>query len=413
MLKSIKVINKKHKESTPTSFLEGLATIDFDRFYTTRVRILCHSLMWIILAAFYYIGFRYAFGSANFSAEASVVFTLRSMICNMTVFYIFFYLLVPYPLSKHRVILTIFSFFFSIILWLIINHYIMIFISNNISITDKGLRESVLKNASSTLLYIISPRVVAINFISIFSTLAPFFFIKITFDITRYYSKWFKAERKANEIEKKKLLLEKETMELKMDNLSLERDFLKAQLNPHFLFNTLNNLYSMVMEKDPHTPKVITRLAGIMRYTLYESNEEQVLLAKELSFLKNYIELEKLRYNTDAPITCRIDDSGVDQQTIAPLLTFTFVENGFKYGLKSKKDRFLDVKVSVLNNILYFSIANDKPDSPCLREKEGSFGGIGVHNVRKRLQGLYPGKHKLCVEERGNSFHVEMEIELR
>jgi LytS/YehU family sensor histidine kinase len=198
-------------------------------------------------------------------------------------------------------------------------------------------------------------------------------------------------------------------VQLEIEKLNLEKDFLKAQLNPHFLFNTLNNLYGLALRNDYQTPQVIMHLSEIMRYTLYESNAELVPLTREVEFLKNYVLLEKMRFKNNKNIDFTLDDSNMDTQMIAPLLTFTFVENSFKYGLKPKNDGFLKINVSVDNNIFYFSIINDKEEN----RREREFSGIGTVNIRKRLELLYPGKHELKIEDQGKSFFVEMKINLQ
>ena len=184
---------------------------------------------------------------------------------------------------------------------------------------------------------------------------------------------------------------------------------MKAQLNPHFLFNTLNNLYGLALRLDKETPKVIMQLSEMMRYTLYESNSETVPLSKELQYLKNYVLLEKMRYKNTTDIVFTIDESQIDSHVIAPLLTFTFVENGFKYGLKTKKDGFLKINISVVDHVFYFSIFNDKEE----KREQKDFGGIGLLNVRKRLQLIYPDRHDLQIEDRGNAFYVSMSINLQ
>ncbi|MGN6800858.1 MAG: sensor histidine kinase [Ginsengibacter sp.] len=193
-----------------------------------------------------------------------------------------------------------------------------------------------------------------------------------------------------------------------MEKLNLERDFLKAQLNPHFLFNTLNNLYGLSLREDEQTPVVITQLSEMMRYTLYESNAQLVPLEREINYLENYVRLEKMRYKSEASIVCEIDDSRVDGQLIAPLLTFTFVENAFKYGMKRRGEGFVKIFISVENNVFYFSILNDKP----LKQKASEFGGIGLENAKKRLELLYPGAHALAIEDKENAYFVELTINL-
>jgi LytS/YehU family sensor histidine kinase len=118
--------------------------------------------------------------------------------------------------------------------------------------------------------------------------------------------------------------------------------------------------------------------------------------------------LEKMRYKNNTNIACEIDDSNVSHQIIAPLLTFTFVENAFKYGLKKRNEGFLKMDISIDGNVFNFSIANDKPK----KQKIAEFGGIGLENARKRLQLLYPGKHKLSIEESEKSYNVELTINL-
>lgn len=202
--------------------------------------------------------------------------------------------------------------------------------------------------------------------------------------------------------------LERQSVKLEVEKVVLEKNFLKAQLNPHFLFNTLNNLYGLALRRDNATPQVITQLSEMMRYSLYESDAEKVPVAKELQYLKNYVMLERMRYKNNMDIVCNIDDSQINNQMIAPLLTFIFVENGFKYGLKSKNEGFLKINISFMDNIFYFSIINDKDGKNTTHE----FGGIGHANVRKRLQLLYPGRHELKIEDRDKTFFVEMRINL-
>jgi LytS/YehU family sensor histidine kinase len=150
------------------------------------------------------------------------------------------------------------------------------------------------------------------------------------------------------------------------------------------------------------------QLSKMMRYTLYKSDARMVHLSKELDFLKNYVSLEKMRYKNNKDIVFNLDDSQVDIQMIAPLLTFPIIENSFKYGLKSKNEGFLKIDISIVNNVFYFSIINDKEED--IEKKE--FGGIGTANIRKRLELLYPEKHKMKMEDRGKSFYVEMKINL-
>ncbi|HET7118219.1 MAG TPA: histidine kinase [Hanamia sp.] len=384
-------MNTIKKDIVRKSFLERVAAFDFEKYYTVKVRIVCHLLMWLIFTFLLQINL---FFKSTLPLDNTFAFAARSLICNATVFYLFFYVLLPLTLFKSRVISAFFFFMICIVIWIILNHYCLVFIGKHFIVNNPYYKQGIDSNLRENFAQLISPGNILISLVPVFYSISPFFFTKIVFDIYRFYSKMFKLERKAVNLEVEKLILEK--------------NFLKAQLNPHFLFNTLNNLYGLALRHDQETPRVITQLSEMMRYSLYESDAEKVPVAKELQYLKNYVMLEKMRYKNNTDIVCNIDDSQIDNQMIAPLLTFIFVENGFKYGLKSKKEGFLKINISIVGNFFYFSIINDKEEKNTQQE----FGGIGQTNVRKRLQLLYPDKHELKMEDRGKTFFVEMKINL-
>jgi hypothetical protein len=380
---------KTKKLKTP--FLERVAIFDLDSYYTPWVRFLCHFSMWVL---FTFLLQTTLFFDSGLPVQIALAFATRSLICNMTVFYVFFYILIPHTLLKNRIILTILSLPLCIIIWIIINHYCLVFIGKHFVVEAPYYKQGVASNLRQTIGQLLSPRNIIVGLIPVFYSISPFFFIKILFDIMKFYSKSFRSERKA--------------VALEVEKLNLEKDFLKAQLNPHFLFNTLNNLYGLSLRKDDQTPEVITQLSEMMRYTLYESNAELVPLEKELQYLQNYVRLEKMRYEQDANIVCEIHDAQVHGRMIAPLLTFTFVENAFKYGLKRRTGGFIQLAISVNGDCFYFSATNDKPET---KENTG-FGGIGIENARKRLQLLYPFRHTLSITDTGKTFCVELTINL-
>lgn len=381
----------KEIKNTKRPFLERVATFDLERYYKTWVRFLCHFSMWVV---FTFLLQTTLFFDSNLPIEVAFAFATRSLICNMAVFYIFFYILIPHTLLKDRVVLTILSFPAGIIIWIIINHFCLIFIGKHFVVEAPYYKQGIASNLRQTIGQLLSPRNIMVGLIPVFYSISPFFFIKILFDIIKFYSKSFRSERKA--------------LTLEVEKLNLERDFLKAQLNPHFLFNTLNNLYGLSLRNDEHTPEVITQLSEMMRYTLYESNTELVPLEKELQYLQNYVRLEKMRYKQDANIVCEIHEEQANGQMIAPLLTFTFVENAFKYGLKRRNCGFITMIISVNGNNFYFSVRNDKPET----EKISELGGIGIDNAKKRLQLLYPSRHTLSIVDSGKTFSVELTINL-
>lgn len=203
----------------------------------------------------------------------------------------------------------------------------------------------------------------------------------------------------------------RERQELENQTMQSELRFLKSQINPHFLFNTLNNLYALTLKKSDDAPEIVIKLSEMMRYMLYDCNEKQVPLKKEISYIQNYLDLEKLRQSKSADI--RFDVSGeVADQQIAPLMFIPFLENSFKHGLTHTISKgFVYINLDVQGQHVTFSIENTKPDTKPLQDGKRS-GGIGLVNVRRRLQLLYPGKYQLSIRDNPNTYAVMLEMEL-
>lgn len=214
----------------------------------------------------------------------------------------------------------------------------------------------------------------------------------------------------AFENERKKHLLEK-------DNLVLQLESLKAQLHPHFLFNTLNNIYGMSLTGDKQTPDFILRLSDMMRFILYDCQQNKVALEKDIAFLDNYLEMEKRRYPAaDIQFTVSGDATG---KQIAPLLFIQFLENSFKHGAHRLNDTgFIHGSLTMHANSLTFELRNDvftaSPPSPILKEGDGrqEYGGVGINNVRQRLVLYYPGKHTLAINSDKSIFEVRLSLSL-
>ncbi|MCB2376790.1 histidine kinase [Hymenobacter sp. BT635] len=177
-----------------------------------------------------------------------------------------------------------------------------------------------------------------------------------------------------------------QSLRLQRENLTLEVSFLKAQVNPHFLFNTLNNIYTMVVRQDERAPTMVQHLTDLMHYTVYESDAALVPLSREIGFLEDYLELERLRYGPKVSI--RYHQAGpVADFRITPLLFFPFVENAFKHGVDSSLEAsWVTIGLEVKDGQLHFEVSNSLTPSGPPRE----FGGVGVANVQKRLALHYP-----------------------
>lgn len=212
----------------------------------------------------------------------------------------------------------------------------------------------------------------------------------------KFAEDWFKLEAHKKEIEN--------------ERLSSELRFLKAQINPHFLFNTLNNLYYLAFTQSPNTTEVIAKLSQMMRYMMYDSNHPRVPLSKEIEYMQNYISLEKLRLSTDVPILFEVRGD-VGGQMIAPLIFITFLENAFKHGVSSTaQNAWVKAAIEISGKTCVYTVENSKimETDKTVTEKSG----IGLQNVKRRLDLSYPDNYELNVQESPNSYAVELKMNL-
>lgn len=206
---------------------------------------------------------------------------------------------------------------------------------------------------------------------------------------------------------KGKLESERREQALIREKLQSELNFLRAQTNPHFLFNTLNNIYALARKQSNQTAPVVLKLSQLLRFMLYECNKPQIPISDELKIIEDYIDLERLRYGNrlEVNIEQSIDDP---RQMIAPLLLLPFVENAFKYGAsESRFEVRIDMKLYLENEQLSFKISNTYD-----RDKQVSGEGIGLSNVQRQLELIYPDQHRLTIKEKEQQFSVELLLNL-
>ncbi len=200
---------------------------------------------------------------------------------------------------------------------------------------------------------------------------------------------------------------QRETAQAQKEKVVAELQLLKAQLHPHFLFNTLNNIYSFSLQQLPKTPELILKLSSLLRYMLYDCKAEEVLLEKELEVMKNYIDLEKERYGDKIDISFNIEGN-ISDRYIAPLLLLPFLENAFKHGTSEQLEKpWLSFDLAIVDDTLQCKIVNSKNEMVPF-----SANGIGIDNVKKRLELLYSGKHELKLADERDFFVVALQLKL-
>lgn len=203
------------------------------------------------------------------------------------------------------------------------------------------------------------------------------------------------------------LLKQKEFLQAQQEKMTAELQLLKAQVHPHFLFNTLNNIYSFSLHRSPKTPGLILKLSSLLSYMLYDCKAEEVRLEKEVEIMKNYIDLEKERYGNKIDISWNVEGD-IKDQFVSPLLMLPFLENAFKHGASEQIEKpWLGVDISVANGKLKCKITNSKNEYVSHSDK-----GIGINNVKKRLEFLYPERHALKINDEGDFFTVALMVNL-
>lgn len=204
--------------------------------------------------------------------------------------------------------------------------------------------------------------------------------------------------------------LQRQLLATEKEKVQIELKALKAQINPHFFFNTLNGIYSMSLARDERLPATVLQLSQLMRYFLYESTTDLVPLEKEWQVFQDYIALQKIRASANLNLHLEVEGE-IGNQQIAPLLLVTFLENAFKHGAPiGKETSLIRILLKLQGNDFNFRIENTKGQVDDI--EEGAWRGMGLENVRRRLSLLYPGRHSLDIKENNNQFVVNLHLQL-
>ncbi|MCR6640386.1 MAG: histidine kinase [Sporocytophaga sp.] len=316
---------------------------------------------------------------------------LLKILFNTSLLILFFYLnsdfLIPKILTKGRIVLYLSSVFFMISIIVSAD----VFSSKYLNVHEVTKIKSTRPDKTSRQQY---PRP-ADN--PIRKSTRPFFsaiFILALSTSYRLLYDYFTSERKRNELENQTLVS--------------ELSFLKSQVSPHFLFNTLNNIYSLSLTNTPRASEAILKLSHLLRYMLYETNEISVSLDKEIDYINDYIELQKMRFSNE--VTIEYNTSGnFEMKEIAPMLLIPFIENAFKHGISYSKKSVIKILIELKDQELFLKVENSFDKN---KEKDSS-SGIGLVNIQRRLDLLYPMRYNLKLNDQNDLFIVDLKINLR
>ncbi len=342
------------------------------------LRIAYHILFWAIVGFFYFLVFSW---NSEFR-KVSIIFSAGLLPVAIGVTYLFNYLLVPKYLWEKRYGRFFFVSFLTLLFACWISFLIVFFTLIYVLETEASIEPAVLRPEL---------QVISLNFI-----------VFLSISIKQIKRAFFMQQEK-NELDKRRL-----NTELKLKEAELK--LLKAQIHPHFLFNTLNNLYGLTLEKSDDAPTLVLRLSDILDYILYRCNEPRVNLADEIENLTNYIEIERIRYSEKLKL--EIDFPGdTENLKIAPLIILPFIENAFKHGVSNYPGvAYVKTSINLVGTTLLFSIENAK--NPLKKIENGYSRGIGLTNARKRLELLYPQKYILRIDEKVESYSVHLTLQL-
>jgi len=325
-----------------------------------------HALVWVvILAVLFFTSLR---GNAR---ETAVIFLLYGAL-NIAIFYIHFFLVNPLLMDARRywkalvyvLAILVISVSVKYAVALQFDEFVLKYRDQNNDVRPIGPMQ-----------YIVSASIVGLLFMMLSTAV---------YSVMANFRNWEKQRSLENE------------------KLNAELAFLKSQINPHFLFNSLNNIYSLAYQKSDKTPEAILKLSEIMRYMLYESNEETVMLDDEINYLQNYIELQKLRFKENVYVDLKVSIDEHDHR-IMPLLLISFLENAFKHGISTDAAKPIRITIHVHEGRLHFKAENAKS-----HVNKDQTKGVGLTNLRRRLQLGYPGRHTIEIIETDDYYTGEL-----
>jgi sensor histidine kinase YesM len=337
----------------------------------TQNKILQHILFWCL--SYYYL---LHFFSAEDIKRIDLIYTAVFHFPLMIGVYFNLYLLIPWLLSKKQYIAYAVLLATTIVLTALLNIFIF----------DKAIDY-------------FFPGYFFISYYE-FADIIQFSFVYIGLTTLIKLSRaWFKLLESQNHL-----------IRVQKEKKDAELLFLRTQINPHFLFNSLNSVYSLSLKQDGQTPAALLKLADVMRYMTYESNEALVLLEREIEYIKNYVELQRLRATGDASVLFEVKGTPA-RQKIAPFILIVFIENGFKHGVQAGiSGAFINILIDLSGNKLVLTVENSIGATD--ETESTAFRGLGLGNVKRRLELLYYQRHALIIQNEPERFKIQLTIDL-
>lgn len=341
-------------------------------FSNHRFRIIWHILFWLAILIYY----TFFFGHQGGHYWATLKFmTLLLPVAIGTSYFFNYYLIPKFLLQKKIKSFILLSFYAFVVSFYIISLVIFPFLIINTS---------------------------EMNFVKLDKTLLDIYFLVVGIYAAILFAIIIKLFKISSQRQQQHLQLLKEKTDAELDAL-------RSQINPHFLFNTLNSIYTLSLKKSDKTAEVVLKLSEMLDYLLYRCNEDQVTLKNEIKLIENYLFVQKIRFEKRLKIDFIIHGN-VDGQLISPMLLLPFIENSIKHGTaKSRKSSWIDINLLVGEEQMEFEVSNSKSDA-AHNTLSGKSGGIGLKNVRKRLDLFYNKGYDLAVNDGKNEFNVKLII---
>lgn len=350
-------------------------TLPANQYFKHRVSYWYHIIFWVIYFLFNTARWGFYYDDFLFSLKGNILeFPIHILICYFTIYY-----LIPRFIPSKKYLS-----FFTIVLGIIVGMMYIKFELTYHFISENVWPEGPVYTDTLTPNYLMTITMGEFYVLSFVTA------IKITIE-------WLKENQRASVLQK--------------EQLETELRFLRSQISPHFFFNTLNNIYSLTIEKSEKAPEIILRLSDMMRYLLYQTKDRKQSLKKEIECIQNYLELERIRYGSQVRVNMQVNGDPKNK-TIPPMLLISFIENSFKHGASKSLDQVdINICFDIGEEELFFKITNTVPENSCEAGGDLEKEGIGLNNAKKRLElGYSPGSYEFRNYIENQEYTVTLKI---